>query len=267
MLKEFLAKSIKAKKMKNCNYKKLFFITIILIAILSNIAYAADIPFPKLSLGVEETNNPQDIAFSIQILIILTVLTLAPAILVMMSPFTRLVIVLSFLRQAIGTQQAPPNQVLVGIALFMTFFIMAPSIEKINNDALQPFLAKKINQEVALEKAMVPLRDFMFRQTRQSDLALYIKMAKLKRPKSPKDVPSYVLIPAFVTSELKTAFLIGFIIYLPFLIIDMVVASVLMSMGMLMLPPTIISLPFKLILFVLVDGWHLISQALVTSFL
>ena len=251
------------------DYKKLFFYLYIIgfiLCIWGNAAYAADIPIPKLSLGVEAAKNPQDVAFSLQLFLIFTILALVPTMLVMMTPFTRLVIVLSFLRQALGTQQAPPNQVLLGIALFMTFFIMAPSITKINDNALQPFLAKKINQEVAFERGMEPLRAFMFRQTRDSDLSLYVKLAKMKRPKNQNDIPTHVLIPAFITSELKTSFLIGFIIYLPFLIIDMVIASVLMSMGMMMLPPTIISLPFKLVLFVLIDGWHLVSKALVTSF-
>ena len=242
-------------------------LVLLLVMLASPSVFAVTFPIPSLQLNVETAKTPEEVVVVLEIIALLTILALAPAILILMTPFTRLVIVFSFLRQALGTQQAPPNQVIVGIALFMTFFIMAPSLEKINNNALQPFLNKKINQEVAFEKAILPFREFMLKQTRQADLALYIKMAKMKRPRNSNEVPTYVLIPAFVTSELKTAFLIGFIIYLPFLIIDMVIASVLMSMGMLMLPPTIISLPFKLILFVLVDGWHLVSQALLTSFL
>lgn len=230
-------------------------------------AMAQQFPIPKLTLGVEQAKNPQDMVFSVQLLIILTVLSLAPTILVMMTPFTRIVIVLGFLRQALGTQQAPPNQVLVGIALFMTLFISMPALEEANRNAVQPFLAKKITQQQAFDAGLKPFREFMLKQVRQADLELYLSMAKLKRPDRPSDVPTHILIPAFVTSELKTAFIIGFIVYLPFLVIDMVIASTLMSMGMMMLPPTIISLPFKLVLFVLIDGWNLLSQALVGSFL
>ncbi|MNL02657.1 Flagellar biosynthetic protein FliP precursor [compost metagenome] len=205
-------------------------------------------------------------AASLQILALLTVLTLAPAILMLMTSFTRIVIVLAFLRQAMGTQSMPPNQVVVGLALFLTFFVMAPVIGDINQTALQPYAQGAISQQVALDRAQQPLRKFMFKQTRQKDLALFVSMAKMERPRRPDDIPTHVLIPAFVISELKTAFQIGFVIYLPFLVIDMVVASILMSMGMMMLPPVMISLPFKLILFVLVDGWHLLSRALVSSF-
>lgn len=241
---------------------------IIVFLLLSQVPIGAqNVPIPKLSIGVEPAKNPQDIAFSIQLLIILTILALVPTILVMMTPFTRIVIVLSFMRQALGTQQAPPNQVLLGIALFMTLFIMSPTLKQINDDALQPFLAKKIDQKQAFDRSIKPLRKFMFKQTKEAELSLYINLAKLKQPKNTDDVPTHVLIPAFITSELKTAFIIGFIVYLPFLVIDMVIASTLMSMGMFMLPPTIISLPFKLVLFVLVDGWNLLSQGLIKSFL
>lgn len=212
------------------------------------------------------STRPQDVAGSMQILGLITVLTLAPAILVLMTPFTRIVIVLSFLRQAMGTQQMPPNQVLVGLALFLTFFIMAPTATQINATAVQPYMAGQITQQVAFTRGMEPMRGFMFRQTREKDLALFVHLARIPRPHDQADVPSYVLIPAYVISELKTAFQIGFVVYLPFLIIDMVISSILMSMGMMMLPPVMISLPFKLILFVLVDGWHLVSRALVTSF-
>jgi flagellar biosynthetic protein FliP len=229
-------------------------------------AHAQGVPLPKVTFGLEQSNKPQDVAFSLQVMILMTVLALAPTILVMMTAFTRIVIVLGFVRQAIGAQQAPPNQVLVGLAIFLTFFVMAPTFKQVNEDAVQPFLANRIKQDVAVERGLAPLRTFMFHQTRQKDLALYVHLAKETRPRRPADVPTYVLIPAFITSELKTAFTIGFIIYLPFLIIDMVIASTLMSMGMMMLPPTVISLPFKLILFVLVDGWHLLTRGLVTSF-
>jgi flagellar biosynthetic protein FliP len=229
--------------------------------------WAQQIPIPKVTLGLEQAQRPEDMVFSVQLLLLFTVLALAPTLLVMITPFTRIVIVLSFLRQALGTQQAPPNQVLVGIALFMTLFITTPMLEEANRESLQPFLQKKITQEQAFDRGIKPFRTFMLRQVRQNDLELYMNMAKLKRPGKPEDVPTHVLIPAFITSELKTAFIIGFIVYLPFLVVDMVVASTLMSMGMMMLPPTVISLPFKLVLFVLIDGWNLISQALVGSFL
>lgn len=225
------------------------------------------IPIPRINLGIEQAQSPEDIAFSIQLLLLFTVLALAPTILVMMTPFTRIVIVLSFMRQALGTQQAPPNQVLVGMALFMTLFISMPQFQEANEQALQPFLNKEITQEQAFERGLEPFRKFMLRQVNQADLELYLSMSKSARPQTPQDVPTHVLIPAFITSELKTAFIIGFLVYIPFLIIDMVVASTLMSMGMMMLPPTVISLPFKLVLFVLIDGWNILSQALVGSFL
>lgn len=225
------------------------------------------IPIPQINIGLGQAQTPQDMVFSVQLLILFTVLALAPTILVMMTPFTRIIIVLSFLRQALGTQQAPPNQVMVGLALFMTLFITMPMFQEANTSALQPFLDKKITQEQALEAGFKPFRRFMLKQVKQSDLELYFEIAKLERPKKPDDVPFHVLVPAFITSELKIAFMIGFLVYLPFLIIDMVVASTLMSMGMMMLPPTVISLPFKLVLFVLIDGWNILGQALIRSFL
>jgi flagellar biosynthesis protein FliP len=221
---------------------------------------------PSVNFSMKSTNNPQEIVSSIQILIMLTILTLAPAILILMTSFTRLIIVFSFLRQALGTQQMPPNQLLVGMSLFLTFFIMQPVFEKINTEALQPYVNGQMKQEVAMEKALVPLRKFMFSQTRPSDLELFLKLSKVNNPKTRADVPTVVLIPAFVISELKTAFQIGFIIYLPFLVIDMIVASVLMALGMMMLPPVVISLPFKIMIFVLVDGWSLIVGSMVKSF-
>lgn len=236
------------------------------LALLADPASAAPVAVPNLNIGVNGSEKPQDMAVTLQVIAMLTVLSLAPAILVLMTAFTRIVIVLSFVRQAIGTQVMPPNQVVIGLSLFLTFFVMAPVANDVYTNAWQPLSAKAITQDVAFQRAEAPVRQFMFRQTREKDLALFIKMAKVKRPRVAKDVPTYVLIPAFVTSELKTAFQIGFVIYLPFLIIDMVVASILMSMGMMMLPPVVISLPFKIILFVLVDGWHLLSRALVSSF-
>ena len=226
----------------------------------------AQVTLPQLSLGLKSTNNPAEIVSTLKIIILLTVLTLAPAILIMMTAFTRIIIVLSFARQALGTQQMPPNQLLVGLALFLTMFVMAPFLNQVNTDALQPFLNNQLSQEAAATKALAPIRVFMFRQTRPADLELFVRLSKMEKPRTRGDVPTTVLIPAFVLSELKTAFQIGFIIYLPFLVIDMVAASVLMAMGMMMLPPVVISLPFKIMLFVMVDGWTLLVGSLVKSF-
>ncbi len=218
-----------------------------------------------LTLDLGNTSTQQT-GTSLQILLLMTVLSLAPAILMLMTAFTRIIIVLSFVRNALGTQQLPPNQVLVGLALFLTFFVMAPTWNQINTNAVQPYLKNQINQTEALSKAEEPLRTFMFKQTREKDLELFVGLSKMAQPKTYRDVPTYVLIPAFVISELKTAFQMGFAIFIPFIVIDMIVSSTLMSIGMMMLPPMMISLPFKLLLFVLVDGWHLVVQSLVTSF-
>ncbi len=223
-------------------------------------AFAAGV---TLDLG---TSTSQQMGTSLQLLMALTVLTLAPSILMLMTSFTRIVIVLSFVRNALGTQQLPPNQVLVGLALFLSFFVMAPTWNQINTNAIQPYMKNQITQTEALTKAEEPLRDFMFKQTREKDLELFVGLAKMERPKTYRDIPTYVLIPAFVISELKTAFQMGFAIFIPFMVIDMIVSSTLMSIGMMMLPPMMISLPFKILLFVLVDGWHLVVQSLVTSF-
>jgi flagellar biosynthetic protein FliP len=221
---------------------------------------------PSLSLSFANAQKPADVVGVIRIMIMMTVLSLAPAILIMMTSFTRIVVVLSFLRQALGTQQMPPNQVIVGLALFLSFFVMAPTFKAVTNDAIDPYLNEKIDQKVAIERAEGPLREFMFNQTREKDLELFLSLSKEAKPNSRAEVPTYVLVPSFVISELKTAFQIGFMIYLPFLVLDMVVASVLMAMGMMMLPPIVISLPFKLLLFVLVDGWELVIGSLVKSF-
>jgi flagellar biosynthesis protein FliP len=203
---------------------------------------------------------------AVQLLILVAGLTLIPALLFTVTGFTRILVVLGFIRTGLGTPTAPPNQVLVGIAFFLTVFVMAPTLTEIKKDAVDPLTAGKISQTVAIERGQEPLRDFMFRQTRDKDLALFVDLAKLPRPKTRADVPTWTLIPAFVISELKTAFQIGFLIFLPFLVIDLVVSSTLMSMGMVMLPPVFISLPFKILLFVLVDGWNLITRSLVESF-
>jgi flagellar biosynthetic protein FliP len=229
------------------------------------------------TLAIAETGIPaftstpapgggQTYSLSLQTLILLTSLTFLPAVLLMMTAFTRIVIVLSLLRQALGTLQSPPNQVLIGLSLFLTFFVMAPVFDRINNEALQPYLADQMNVMQAMEKGSGPLKEFMLKQTRQEDLALFVKISKTPPLQGPEAVPLRVLVPAYVISELKTAFQIGFVIFIPFLIIDMVVASVLMSMGMMMLSPVTISFPFKLMLFVLVDGWNLIIGSLVQSF-
>jgi flagellar biosynthetic protein FliP len=221
---------------------------------------------PTITLGVGQANNPQQVSTALQVLFVLTVLSMAPAILLMTTAFVRIVIVLSFVRQAMGTQQMPPNQVIIGLALFLTLFVMMPVLTKINHNALQPYLKKQIGQEQALKRAVKPMREFMFAQAREKDLALLMDITGRPQPKNRADVPTMTLIPAFMLSELTRAFEIGFMIYLPFLVIDMVVASVLMSMGMMMLPPVIISLPFKLLLFVLVNGWDLVVGSLVHSF-
>lgn len=224
------------------------------------------IPIPNLNIDLGIATEPEQVVGSLQLLLLLTILTLVPAILALMTSFTRTVIVLSFVRNALGTQQIPPNQVLIGLALFLTFFIMAPVYRQVNETAVLPYLAEELEFNEALGMAMIPLREFMFRHTREKDLALFVNIADAERPRTREDVAMHVLIPAFVISELKTAFQMGFMIFIPFLVIDMVVASALMSMGMFMLPPVMVSLPFKLLLFVMVDGWHLVVQSLVESF-
>jgi len=226
----------------------------------------AQVTLPTMNLGFKSTNNPDEVVNAVKLVLIMTVLTLAPAILIMMTGFTRIIIVMSFLRQAMGVQQMPPNQLLVGLSLFLTFFVMQPAFNEINTKGIQPYLAGKISQDAAVENTLGPLRKFMFNQTRDADLALFIKLSKVEKPKTRADVSTMVLVPAFVVSELKTAFQIGFIIFLPFLVIDIVASSVLMAMGMMMLPPIVISLPFKIMLFVMVDGWGLLIGSMVKSF-
>ncbi len=229
-------------------------------------SYAWAVHIPSVSIGIENTDDPKKISAAIEIILLLTVLSLAPSILLMMTSFTRLIIVFGFLRQAIGTQQMPPNQVIIGLSLFLTLFIMQPVWTVANQKGIQPYLNDEINFKQALKNVERPLRQFMFKNTREADLALFAHFAKIDSPKDESDIPMSVLIPSFMISELKTAFEIGFILYIPFLIIDMVVSSVLLSMGMMMLPPVLISLPFKLLLFVLVDGWHLLAGSLLQSF-
>ena len=221
---------------------------------------------PRISIEVDESSSPKDVAVTLEIIFLLTVLTLAPALLIMLTSFTRIVVVLSFLRMAIGTQQIPPSQLIIGLSLFLTMFVMGPTFETVYDDAIVPYLDEQIDNESALERGMKPIRAFMLRNTREKDLGLFIKLARLPRPNSPEELSNRVLIPSFVISELKTAFQIAFVLFIPFIIIDMVVASTLLSMGMMMLPPVTVSLPFKILLFVLVDGWHLIVESVVTSF-
>lgn len=236
--------------------------------LLPTLSWGAEAEFstPFFSIGLDNDTQAGTPTVVLQIFLLMTVLSLAPAILIMVTSFTRIVIVLSLLRRALGTMQMPPNQVMIGLALFLTFFIMAPVWHQINQSALQPYLDEKIGNQQALQNAVAPLREFMFKQTREKDLALFVDIAKLQRPKSIEDIPTTVLIPSFIISEVKTAFQIGLLLYVPFLIIDMVVASVLLSMGMMMLPPIMVSLPFKLMLFVLADGWYLLVGSLVKGF-
>ncbi|MCM3665617.1 flagellar type III secretion system pore protein FliP [Mesobacillus subterraneus] len=212
------------------------------------------------------SSAPENVSTSVKLMLLLTVLSIAPSILILMTSFTRIIIVLSFVRTALATQQMPPNQVLIGLAMFLSFFIMAPTFQEVNEQALTPLFNEEINLEQAYEKASVPFKEFMSAHTRQKDLALFLEYSKAETPESVEDIPLTALVPAFAISEIKTAFQIGFMIFIPFLVIDMVVASVLMSMGMMMLPPVMISLPFKILLFVMVDGWYLVVKSLLQSF-
>ena len=223
------------------------------------------LPLPDLNISVGKTDDPQEFTTTLQVLFLLTILSLAPSFLIMMTSFTRIIIVLSFLRQGLATPQMPSNQILAGLALFLTFFVMAPVGKEVNDNALQPYLAEEIPQQEAFQNAIQPIRKFLFQQTRERDLQLMHSLAKLE-VQTKADTPTHVLIPAFIISELTTAFTIGFLLLIPFLIIDMVVASILMAMGMVMLPPVTISLPFKVLLFILIDGWNLLIHSLVVGF-
>jgi flagellar biosynthetic protein FliP len=228
--------------------------------------HAAGVDLSAIQLNLDDSKGPQQLSSAMQIIFGLTVLSLAPALLILTTSFTRLAIVLSFLRQALGTQQAPPNQVIIGLALFLTFFIMQPVWQKINQEAIQPYQQHKISSEELMNRGSAPLKDFMLKHTHKSDLALFVSISQKDKPQNAEALPISTVIPAFVTSELKTAFQIGFMLYIPFIILDMVVSSILLSMGMMMLPPAMISLPFKLMLFILVDGWNLLIGSLVKSF-
>jgi flagellar biosynthesis protein FliP len=224
------------------------------------------VPMPKIGINIGTAENPKDVSVTLQILLLMTVLSLAPSLLIMTTSYLRIIIVFHFLKSALGTQTMPPSQLLAGIALFITFFIMAPTWSKVNDTALKPLMDGKIKLEEAYDKGIEPIRDFMFRNVRDEDLALFINLANLKRPENRNDLPTYIVIPAFALSELRAGFIIGFFLFIPFLMIDMIVSSILMSMGMMMIPPMLISLPFKILLFVLVDGWNLIVGSVVRSF-
>ncbi|GAE03089.1 flagellar biosynthesis protein FliP [Clostridium botulinum] len=257
--------------MKRRNNRIMFMVLLALgiVFFYSMKAYAAPqntMPIPKINISVDNANNPMEYVDNIKLLIMLTVLTLLPSFIVMMTSFVRTIVVFGFLRNAMGTQQSPPNQVMIGLALFLTLFIMQPVYSEINTKAIQPYMKNKITQEQAVEIGAKPLRQFMLKQTRQKDLKLFVDLAKPNFKVTKDNAPLYIVVPAFIISELKTAFQIGFLLFIPFLIIDLVVASVLMSMGMFMLPPVMISLPFKLLLFVMVDGWYLLVKSLVMSF-
>jgi flagellar biosynthetic protein FliP len=254
---------MKQKKI-NIGIKILFLILPLLL--LTGCSGTPQLTAPGVTLTVGQSNQPQDVSNGVQLLVLLTVLSLAPSVLILATSFTRIVIVLSLLRNAIGTPTIPPTQVIVGLALLLTFFVMAPTYQQIDQNAIQPFLKGTIDQNTAVTRGLSPVRDFMFKQTREKDLELFISLNNQDRPKTRDDISMVVLMPAFVISELRTAFTMGFVIFIPFLVIDMVISSILLSMGMMMLPPSLISMPFKLLLFVMVDGWFLVTQSLVMSF-
>lgn len=246
--------------------RKLAILVPILTLGIFSVAHAAD-PVSSILPGIDlGSDDPENVSNSVRIILLITVLSIAPAILVLMTCFTRIIVVLGFVRNALGTQMIPPNQVLIGLALFMTFFIMSPVFSEINQDAFQPFMSGKMTQQEAFKTASEPMKEFMAKHTREKDLALFMNYAKMKAPEKVQDIPLTALVPAFAISELKTAFQMGFMIFIPFLVIDMIVSSILMSMGMMMLPPVMISLPFKILLFILVDGWNLIVKSLLISF-
>ncbi|MDQ0059674.1 flagellar biosynthetic protein FliP [Paenibacillus harenae] len=245
-----------------------WWISIVAVQLLAMLFYTPAFaePIPDISINIGDSGSEEPATSALSILLLITVLSIAPAIMVLMTSFTRIVIVLGFVRTSLGTQQMPPNQVLIGLAMFLTFFIMAPTFSQVNEVALQPYLKGEISQTEAFEQASLPMKKFMFSHTREKDLMLFMNYTKTEKPETYEDIPITVLVPAYAISELKTAFQMGFMIFIPFLVIDMIVSSTLMAMGMMMLPPIMISLPFKLLLFVLVDGWYLIVKSLLLSF-
>lgn len=224
------------------------------------------IPLPSIGLDIKSSDNPEDVSTTLQILLLMTVLSLAPSIMIMTTAYLRIIIVFHFLKNALGTQQMPPGQLLAGIALFITFFVMAPTWNKVNDNALKPLMDGKITMDQAYDQGIEPIREFMFKHVRDEDLELFLGMATIERPKSRTDLPTYILVPAFALSELRTGFIMGFFLFIPFIMVDMIVSSILLSMGMMMIPPMMISLPFKILLFILVDGWNLIVGSVVRSF-
>lgn len=254
--------------MKNRLLRKILPVVILAIFsfLLAGCSTAPDVNVPGLSLTMNPEGSPAEVTSGVQLLVLLTVLSLAPAVIILATSFTRIVIVLSMLRSAVGTPTIPPNQVIIGLSLILTFYIMAPVYQQINEQAIQPYQNNLIDQKTAFDRGMKPLREFMFNQTREKDIQLFLELGNEPQPNSIDDIKTVVLLPAFVISELRVAFTMGFVIFIPFLIIDMVVSSVLLSMGMMMLPPSLVSLPFKLLLFVMVDGWYLITRSLVISF-
>ncbi|MEH7247182.1 flagellar type III secretion system pore protein FliP [Neobacillus niacini] len=248
--------------------KKLLLLTPLLLFLGQEPVFAEvdTVSIPGIHFDMGGSKDLEGTALSIKLLLLLTILSVAPSILLLMTSFTRIAIVLSFVRTALGTQQMPPTQVIMGLSIILTFFVMGPTFQEVNNQALQPFLEGKLSQEDAMDEAVSPMKEFMAKQTRESDLKLFLEYRNTKNIQSIEDIPLTALVPAFAISELKTAFQMGFLIFIPFIIIDMIVASVLMAMGMMMVPPSLISLPFKILLFILVDGWHLVVQSLFVSF-
>lgn len=243
-----------------------FFLICAAVVLMATCAAEAAPIIPSVNVEVGTAENPEQVASTLQVIAVLTLATIAPGILMMTTSFVRIVVIIGFLRNALATQNVPPNQVIVSLAMFVTFYIMAPYWSQANDNGLQPYLAGQISQEEAITNVLTPIREFMFRQTREADLALFVNLADAERPETQEDVSTFVLIPAFMISELKTAFQIGFMLYVPFIVIDMIVATTLMSMGMMMLPPVMISLPFKILLFVMIDGWHLLMNSIIVSF-
>ena len=263
-IKRAAKRGIKAKRHGNSFTRSFVFIVLILImGVLASGCSTA----PGVSLTIDsQAPNPKQVTSGVQLFVLMTVLSLAPTVLILGTSFTRIVIVLSMVRNAIGTPSIPPNQVIIGLSLLLTFFIMAPVYKQIDQEAIQPYLNEQIDQDTAIKKLQAPIREFMFKQTREKDIQLFLDLGNEPQPATLEDIPSVSLFPAFVISELRTAFTMGFVIYIPFLVIDLVVSSILLSMGMMMLPPSLVSLPFKLLLFVMVDGWYLLASSLVLSF-
>lgn len=269
-------KKIDKMKRRKSNWKKKYFLWILCLFFIFSFTTPVNatavgegahstIPW-KMDFQLSNQGDNASLASTLQIVFVLTIISLAPSILIMLTSFTRIIITLHFVRSALGTQTTPPNQILIGLALFLTFFIMSPVLTKVNNTAIQPLAKNKITQEQAIENAMKPIRTFMYQQTRTKDLKLLLDIAEIREVKTIQEIPTTVLVPAFILSELRAAFIMGFLIYIPFIVIDMVVASTLMSMGMMMLPPTTISMPFKILLFILADGWNLIIGNIVKTF-